>query len=229
VDPGVFDPSTFSGRVPIFPLHNVVLFPHAFLPLHVFEPRYRAMTADARAGEGLIAMAMFQPGWEKDYYGNPPVRDVIGIGKIVEHHLLDDGRCNIVLYGVSRARIVEEVSQNPYRVSKVDLLEDRPEKAKKYERLRRLLLQFYNELLRNALKGDSAPPPPPPDLPLGLLCDQLSSLIGLDAAVKQALLEDLEVEARCDRLVSLLESSVGLGSEPGVPPKGAWPPSPSVN
>ncbi|HLF93059.1 MAG TPA: LON peptidase substrate-binding domain-containing protein, partial [Planctomycetota bacterium] len=64
MDPVRFDRGAFSGKVPIFPLHNVVLFPNAFLPLHIFEPRYREMTAGALEGEGLIAMAAFQPGWE---------------------------------------------------------------------------------------------------------------------------------------------------------------------
>jgi len=227
VGAGDFNPDAFSGRVPLFPLNNVVLFPHAFLPLHVFEPRYRAMTADALAGEGLIAMAAFEPGWEKDYAGNPPVRPVVGLGKILEHELQADGRSNLILMGVARARILEEVSRDPYRLARVELLRERPEKGKKFERLRRLLLQFYNEILKKALKGASASPPA--DLPLGPLCDLLAALLAFEPAVKQELLENLDVGSRCDRLVSLLEDSKAPGFGGGKPPRRPWPPGPSLN
>ncbi|HXX93988.1 MAG TPA: LON peptidase substrate-binding domain-containing protein, partial [Planctomycetota bacterium] len=84
MDPDPFDREGFSGRLPLFPLPNVVLFPHAFLPLHIFEPRYRSMTRGALEGERLIGMALLKPGWEGDYYGNPDVHEVIGVGKIIE-------------------------------------------------------------------------------------------------------------------------------------------------
>ena len=227
MDPVRFDRGAFSGKVPIFPLHNVVLFPNAFLPLHIFEPRYREMTAGALEGEGLIAMAAFQPGWETEYYGNPAVRGVVGIGKLLEHEKQPDGTYNIILYGVARARIVEEVSRDPYRVAKVELLEDRPEQGRKYGRLRKLLLQFYNGILKKVLKGASASPPA--DLPLGPLCDLLAALLAFDAPVKQALLEDLDVGSRCDRLVSLLEDSKAPGFGGGQARKAPWPPGPSMN
>ena len=59
--------------IPIFPLPNVVLFPNVFLPLHIFEPRYRAMVADALKGDRMIGMVLLRPGWEGDYEGRPPV------------------------------------------------------------------------------------------------------------------------------------------------------------
>ena len=227
MDPAHFDRAAFSGRVPLFPLDKVVLFPNAFLPLHIFEPRYRAMTADALAGERLIAMAAFQPGSEQDAAGNPPLREVVGVGRILEEEKQADGRYNVILYGVARARIVEEVSRDPYRLAKVELLEDRPEKGRKYGRLRRLLLQFYNEILKKVLKGASVSPPA--DLPLGPLCDLLAALLAFEPPVKQALLEDLDVGARCDRLVSLLQDSKAPGFGGGKASRRPWPPGPSLN
>ena len=56
-----------AGIVPVFPLPNAVLFPRTVLPLHIFEPRYRAMVSDADAGDGMIAIALLEPGFEKDY------------------------------------------------------------------------------------------------------------------------------------------------------------------
>ena len=223
MDPSGLDPATFSGKVPLFPLDNVVLFPHAFLPLHIFEPRYRAMTARALEGEGLIAMARFLPGWERDYDGNPPIRDVVGVGRILQHERRPDGRYDLMLFGVARARVVDLVSSEPYRTARVELLPDRPESGERYGRLRRLLLEFYRELLRKALGGAA---PPPGDLSLGALCDHLAALLGFDPPVKQTLLEEVDVGARCDRLVTLLQASNAPGLPWGKPP---WPPGSSLN
>jgi len=63
----------FSDLLPLFPLPNVVLFPGVFLPLHIFEPRYKEMVADALAGDRIIGMALLRPGWEADYEGRPPI------------------------------------------------------------------------------------------------------------------------------------------------------------
>ena len=86
------------GRLPMFPLPNVVLLPNTFLPLHIFEPRYRAMIRDALAGDRLIAMG-FQLGPDHDYDGPPPVAPVAGVGEIVLAQNLPDGRYNLVLRG----------------------------------------------------------------------------------------------------------------------------------
>jgi Lon protease-like protein len=94
--------------VPLFPLPNVVLFPHALLPLHIFEERYKAMTADALAGRRLIAMALLSPGWEKCYYGRPPIQPVVCVGRIVSHERLPDGKFNFLLRGELRASIERE-------------------------------------------------------------------------------------------------------------------------
>ena len=66
----------FAGTARLFPLPNLVLFPHVMQPLHVFEPRYRQMTADALTGDRLIGLVLLKPGWEADYEGKPAVPDV---------------------------------------------------------------------------------------------------------------------------------------------------------
>jgi Lon protease-like protein len=68
-----FDAATFCGVARLFPLPNVVLYPHVMQPLHIFEERYREMLEDALAGDKLIAMAMLEPGWEADYDSRPPI------------------------------------------------------------------------------------------------------------------------------------------------------------
>lgn len=117
------------GRVlqalPIFPLPDTVLFPGALLPLHVFEPRYRELTADVIAGDRMMAIARLRPGYEVEYHGRPPVVDVVGVGRLVQHEALPDGRSNILLRGIGRARIEEEAPPSKaYRIVRARLLDE---------------------------------------------------------------------------------------------------------
>ncbi|MEX0655856.1 MAG: LON peptidase substrate-binding domain-containing protein [Phycisphaeraceae bacterium] len=108
----------FDRPVPLFPLANCVLLPHAIVPLHVFEPRYRAMTREALDSTGLIAMAVFAgEQWKQAYADNPPVREHVCIGHIARHERLLDGRYNVLLQGLCRARVLREVEHEPYRLA----------------------------------------------------------------------------------------------------------------
>jgi Lon protease-like protein len=109
------EPFPIPDRCPVFPLPNVVFFPKTYLPLHIFEPRYRHMVADATAGGQCIAMALLKEGWESDYYGNPPIHSVVCVGRLVSVQPLPDGRSNILLQGLERCDIQEEHFNKPYR------------------------------------------------------------------------------------------------------------------
>src|SRR5947199_2550922 len=109
-----------SDLLPLFPLPNVVLFPNVFLPLHIFEPRYREMVADARASDRLIGMVLLKPGWEQEYEGQPPVFPIGCSGVMTHAERLADGRYNIVLRGVERFRIREENRELAYRRAVVE-------------------------------------------------------------------------------------------------------------
>src|SRR5947209_6530005 len=108
-----------SDLLPLFPLPNVVLFPNVFLPLHIFEPRYREMVADALASDRLIGMVLLRPGWERDYEGRPPVYPIGCAGVITHAERLADGRFNIVLRGMEKFRIVGEDTARAYRLAHV--------------------------------------------------------------------------------------------------------------
>src|SRR5688572_7422758 len=108
--------------IPLFPLPNVVLFPNVFLPLHIFEPRYRQMVADALEGDRIIGMVLLRPGWEADYEGRPPVYPIGCAGLITHAEPLADGRYNIVLRGLEKFRIVQEEAARGYRVAQVEAL-----------------------------------------------------------------------------------------------------------
>lgn len=119
----------FSKPVPLFPLNACVLLPHATAPLHIFEERYRNMTHDALDSNGLIAMATFEGDqWRTNYQGSPPVKPCVCIGYIARHERLEDGRYNILLQGLSRAKIIKEVCTPTYRSAVLEPFENDPPK-----------------------------------------------------------------------------------------------------
>ena len=101
----------FSRPIRLFPLATCILLPHATIPLHIFEPRYKAMVRDALDGDGLIAMATFEgDDYRHNYEGNPPIRPNVCVGYVVHHERLPDGRYNMLLQGIARATIQEELA-----------------------------------------------------------------------------------------------------------------------
>src|SRR5690554_5796627 len=100
-----FDVFNFSGIARLFPLPNLVLFPHVMQPLHIFEPRYRAMMEEAIAGDQLIALAMLAPGWENQYEGRPPLLPMACLGRVATYQRLPDNRFNLLLLGLKRIKI----------------------------------------------------------------------------------------------------------------------------
>jgi Lon protease-like protein len=117
----------FSRPMPLFPLGNCALLPHATIPLHIFEPRYRKMTQESLAGGRLIAMATIEGAVDRRQYpGDPPLRPCVCVGCILRHERMSDGKYNILLQGLCRARIVEELPANTYRRALLEPLEPKP-------------------------------------------------------------------------------------------------------
>ena len=109
--------------IPIFPLPNVVLFPSVFLPLHIFEPRYRQMLADALRGDRIIGMVLLKGG--RDDIEEPPPVYTIGCAGLVSHaETLQDGRSNIILRGIQRFRVVREEADRVYRQAQIEPLRE---------------------------------------------------------------------------------------------------------
>ena len=106
--------------VPVFALPTVVFFPKTYLPLHIFEPRYRKMIRDSLKGDQVIAMALLKEGWENNYNNTPEVYRMGCVGKIVKTQTLEDGRYNIVLYGLVRAHLKEPFLDRSYRQAWID-------------------------------------------------------------------------------------------------------------
>jgi Lon protease-like protein len=192
------------AAIPIFPLPGVVLFPRAVLPLHIFEERYKKMTADALRTHRQVAMALLTPGWEKHYYGRPTIEPVVCVGTIVSHERLPDGRYNFLLQGQTRARVIEEVGEEPYRQARVERLPEVGASEDDLRDARRRLVELFardsytslpaGRQIRELL-GTSIPTPAIADL---LAFNVLSEG---QTALKQELLAEGDVRRRVERIV----------------------------
>ena len=209
-------------EIPVFPLPNVVLFPHVTIGLHIFEPRYRQLTGDALAGDRLMSVALLKPGWEQDYYGTPPVHEVACAGVIEEHQRLPDGRFNIRLRGLSRVALGEWATGAPYRVASFRMLDDRNEEegplvAEHRERLLRTCSGLLQGLAGHPERALAVPVDMPFPVGVNALCQSLT--MGADR--RQKLLETDDVVERCEALVEIL---AGLWRESSL--QETAPPSP---
>jgi Lon protease-like protein len=191
--------------IPLFPLPNVVLFPNVVLPLHIFEPRYREMTADALKGDRIIGMVLLRPGWESSYEGRPPIYDVGCAGLITHAEKLDDGRYNLVLRGMQKFRVVHEDYQKMYRRAEVQAIhEGVTETDRDVMRSERRRLEL---LLVPQAEGRGADKMPP-SMPDEELVNALAQYLDLEVVERQALLERDGLVDRCRSLIELLEMKV---------------------
>ena len=197
--------------IPLFPLPNAVLFPNVFLPLHIFEPRYRQMVAEALEGDRIIGMALLRPGWEADYEGRPAIYPIGCAGLITFAERHKDGRYNIVLRGLEKFRVVEEESNSSrsYRMAHVDSILDSTEPLSEADRTAmRNARRRLEALLVPQPEGRGAEPKVPPTMPDEDLVNALAQYLELEPVEKQALLERETLLARCQSLIELLEMKV---------------------
>lgn len=199
----------FSGTAPLFPLPNVVLLPHASLPLHIFEPRYRQMTADALEGERLIAMSLLTSDGESQGDALPQIHPIVGLGRIVAHEKLADGRYMLVLRGLTRARVMRETpSKLPYRIGELELCPDLVPANPEFDRQQRadaiasLYCQLfpgveYQRLIQQAMSVE---------LPLGNICDVIASALPIEPTLAQLFLEEFNTDTRSQMLWQLLKT-----------------------
>jgi Lon protease-like protein len=188
-------------RVPIFPLSGALLFPRSQLPLHIFEPRYRAMVRDALASDRLIGMV--QPKDEKE---PPKVYQVGCLGRIVGSEELDDGRFNIVLEGIGRFRILRESNvMTPYRQADADRrgfdddAEPEPLGIAQRAELEREARR-YADALGYAVDWEAVG-----RLDDEMLVNGIAQIAPLDTGSKQALLEAADLAGRADLLVQFMQ------------------------
>ncbi|HSE83050.1 MAG TPA: LON peptidase substrate-binding domain-containing protein [Thermodesulfobacteriota bacterium] len=201
----ILDLTNFSGIVPLFPLATVVFFPNTLLPLHVFEPRYRQMVNDVLCGERIIGMILLKPGWEKGYYGNPEVYSVACMGRVISVEPLEEGKFNIVLFGLKRVKVLEIIKDFPYRAVRVGILEDIHGNSEYIYRERiKQIISTWNDMLGK--EQESHRINIAPELPIERLTDTLASSIISNVFEKQHLLEEPDIEKRAVRILDYLET-----------------------
>lgn len=206
----------FSGKMPIFPLPNVVFFPHTFLPLHIFEERYRAMVADAINGEKLICMALLKPGYEDDYEGSPPIHTVGTVGFMPMKKDHADGTSDVLLVGMDKVKIKEITSDTPYRMAEVEILYDVVGESDP-EALQEKIFQQFNvlnddNLLSAATQFFSE------GLDFEMAVNLVISHLEIEGEEKQKLLELGDLSLRAKVLLQYLESGlrVDLAADFGI-------------
>jgi Lon protease-like protein len=220
------DPPGSSTRCRLFPLPNVVLFPHAILPLHIFEPRYRQMTEDALADDRQVTIVQIRPTAQGIDWTEPtPIMDVGCLGRIIQHRRLPDGRFHLLLLGCERVRLVRELdSTKLYRIAQATILEDRELEAEQDSR-RNELLELFLDVFQEAhdLDPDLARMLHS-DLSLGVLSDIIAHALDLPSSEKQILLAEARVDRRVTILMGLLARSLAQPQ-----PSRRFPPPFSLN
>ena len=192
------DPSLIAAalaEMPVFPLPQVVLFPHAVLPLHIFEPRYRALVKDCLASHRVFAIALITDPAHPDARGNPPIAEVAGAGLIVEHQGLPDGRSTLLLHGHARVRIEELPFVGPYRRARATLLPEQDLEVAAADRLALLTsaAAFAVEVQKQDARFSFQLPT---DLSAGAQADYCAHHLVVDTLVRQRLLGETDPRAR---------------------------------
>lgn len=192
------------ASIPLFPLPNAILFPGLSLPLHIFEPRYREMAADARAGQGLIGMVLLNPADKPSTEGDPAVFPIGCAGRIDRFDLLEDGRSNLLLKGFRRFRILAEQGEKAYRLARVEWLDEDADD----ENLTKIpvdLLPKLEELLRREGRNfEGSLADHLPDSP-AVAVNTLAFAMDLNMVEKMALLECDTTLLRADRLLEFVK------------------------
>ena len=187
-----FSLDDFKGNTRLFPLPNLVVFPHVVQPLHIFESRYVEMLEHAVADDYLIAMGLLLPGWEGEYEGRPPVDPFVCLGRVFSHAPTKDNRYNILLGGISRAKITRELpAKQSYREVELELLKDiepAPDDPEVPELHSALVTGFRKLMPESAEQHQQLAEILDKESELGTLTDLISYSLPLDLAFRQTLL-----------------------------------------
>jgi len=208
MDDAIELPGDFSGQVRLFPLPDLVVFPHAMQPLHIFEPRYCEMLDDAMASDRLIAMATLAGGVQSLHTQQPTIHATVCIGKIVSHVETEDGRHNILLIGAKRASVRRELLTNrSFRIADVDVASDfhPPGDMTEYFAMKRDVLEAFAAVIPvSATVQQNLHELMAGQMGLGPITDIISFTLPLGTTAKLSLLAESDVCRRARLLTRLL-------------------------
>lgn len=224
-------PDDFDQIVRLFPLPNVVMFPHVILPLHIFEPRYCDMLEEALETDRLISLALLLPGWETNPDPRPSIAPIMCLGKIISHTRLPEGRHNIMLAGVRRAALKQELPRHKtFREAQVELLDDyypAHGAASRPNLQRKLLAAFQRFVPKTSLAQEQFEQLLAQQISLGMLTDIVAFTVNLPLPLKQQLLNEWHVDRRASLLLESLERMLHPGGQ--TPAARTFPPMFSRN
>ncbi|WP_437991966.1 LON peptidase substrate-binding domain-containing protein [Sorangium sp. So ce145] len=197
------DLSAALPELPLFPLPQTVLFPGALLPLHIFEPRYRALVRDALGTHRILSVVLITDPRALDAHGHPAIAQVAGAGEIIDHAELPGGRYNIMLRGRARVRLAERPFVPPYRTAAATVLEDEPGEVPAQDHAALIsTAASFAALVRD--RDSNFEFRLPRDAATSLVADLCAHHLILDARERQAVLETLDVVARVRRVTEAL-------------------------
>ena len=199
------EPIRIPSVIPVFPLPNVVFFPRTYLPLHIFETRYRRMVRDAAASHQMIGMVLLKEGWETDYEGTPAIFPIGAVGRMVTVQGLSDGRFNILLQGLSRFEIQEELGCEAYRQGQIKLTNFTTSEAKLPSDVRTELVKMVGNFLLTREDGVALATFLKQPLDDEALVQNLSFTMDFTPLEKQFLLEADSLVQQARRLLDLLQ------------------------
>ena len=213
-------PESFDGQVRLFPLPNVVLFPGVVQALNLFEPRYRQLISDSLDDDNLITMALVKPDSANLSMPVPEICQTVCIGKVMTHAQLENGTYNLLLAGISRAVIVDElVSDTLYRQARVDLLSETAMYGEGEQDLRSQLIDGFREtqIVQSQFDSEAIDKLESGEMSVGQLTDLIAYASGISPLEQQAVLEITDVRNRIHHLIAVLKKhNDEVNSESGM-------------
>ena len=232
-EPLSFSPDQFSGQARVFPLPNLVMFPHVMQALHIFAPRYRAMFEEALESDRLIALGVLAPGWEQQHpEGRPTLRSTACLCRIATHQRTDDGTYNVLLLGVRRLRLIKELPPKKiFRVVEAEILEDytsgngshdaaseKPSIGSAAELQQQLLAAFKRAMPKIPNAYEQLDQLLGSQITLGMLTDIVAYTIEFDLEWKMRLLAECNILKRTQLLLEAIAERSVAGSARVFPP-----------
>ena len=223
-----FSPEDFSGFARLFPLPNLVMFPHVMQAMHIFEPRYRSLFEEAISDDKHIALGVLAPGWEVDYEGRPALESMACLCRIATYQRTPEGTYNVLLLGVRRIQLKKELPPTkPFRVAEAQIVEDHVPNSSSEEIVRlqqQLLVAFKRSMPKIPTSYDQIDELLGSQITLGMLADIVAYTVELDLKIKLSLLKTSNVVDR----VHILLSALSTGGQPSVTRR-TFPPAFSTN
>lgn len=200
---------SLPDQVPVMPLPGALLFPHALLPLYIFEPRYREMLDHALKNQRMFCVALVKP-QRGDWSSAHDFFHVAGVGLIRACVGRGDGTSNLILQGLQRVRFVDFEQESPFPIARIEPLESESRSAVQVEALGTKVLEIYRRLKEAGRQfpekvdrylSDLADPE--------MLADLMASTFINDPLRSQEVLEELVIDERLRLVIQYLRDETG--------------------